>query len=147
MRLLGLLIVGLVLCGPTAALAQVRVSSGKSAAQTVKPADLVGQWAKQGEKTPTITIKADSTLVWVGKLSLSTPDGQSSKSDLLARWHPAGDTLVTTQAKDRNSLKAVEVPGGKTLRSVKLDGRLLTLTVLKTDAKPQVFERLDAAKP
>jgi hypothetical protein len=149
MRLLGLSIIGLGLGGPAAAQSPVRVTTATSAspAQAVKPADLVGQWAKQGEKTPTITIRADSTLVWVGKITTTTQDGQQSKNDLVARWHLAGDTLVTTQAKVRESLKPVDVPGGKTLRTVKLEGRLLTLNRLATTEGPQVFERLDAIKP
>jgi hypothetical protein len=138
MRLLGLLIMGLVLGGPTAARAQMRISLGKSAAQTVKPADLVGQWAKQGEKTPTLTIRADSTLVWVGKITLTTPDGQQSKGDLLARWHLAGDTLVTTAAGAKGEL---------VVGFVKLEGAVLTVSGPAKDAKPQVYERLGTAKP
>jgi hypothetical protein len=153
MRLRDLWIVGLVLGAPTAAAAQVRVTTGadKAAAQAVKPADLVGQWARQGEKVPAYTFRADSTFTLAGVGTGQGPNGEASL-DAVGRWRLVGDTLLISQPELQ--LGGQTVPGadgkaafnGDLIRLVKLSGRVLTTT--SRDAKIQrVYERLDAAKP
>ena len=117
MRLLGLVIVGLVLGHP-------------AAAQAVKPADLVGQWVQQGEKEPTLILRADSTLTIYSTGTVKLLMGQQRISSE-GRWHLTGDTLVV----------------GESRALVKLEGQFLTTTGLAKDAKPRVYERLATPKP
>ena len=95
MRLLGLVVLGLVFGRPALAQQQGQIRmSGQGELQsdrgnatpaavppgkTVTMADLVGQWAKQGQKEAYVTFRADSTYA-------PSENG---------RWHLAGDTLMT----------------------------------------------------
>jgi hypothetical protein len=132
MRLFGLVILGLLLGRP-------------AQAQTVKFSDLVGQWARQGEKTPAMSLRADSTLTAYKAFSMNMSDGSTHQLDATGRWRLAGDTLMLRDLQPRG-MEGAEKQAPMS-RLVKLNGRRLTLTELTKDAKSRVYERLDAPTP
>jgi hypothetical protein len=143
MRVLGMVIVGLVL-------------GGTASAQTMKPADLIGQWAKSGEKVPAFAFLDDSTVVVAQAIRLGSDQdfGQELPAvEAIARWRLAGDTLVVSDFKmaflqESGNLIPLPMDHLEALsRTVKLEGPVLTLTALEADAKPRVYTRLDAATP
>jgi hypothetical protein len=138
MRLLGPLIVGLVLGGPTAARAQVLVTAGK-AAPTAKPADLVGQWARQGEKEVRLTFRADSTMT--AKIGPDVGQGTAT-----GRWRLVGDTLLIRDYVVTIGGRQVSTEFGR--RLVALKDNQLTMTRVDTkESKSRVYERVSPAKP
>ena len=110
-----------------------------SVAQTVAPADLVGSWARQGEKEVRFAFRADSTL----SLLVSSNTGNSMAT---GRWRLKGDTLVVT--KIRMAGTGVQ-DGAMDRRVLTIKGNLLTMTrVGKTEQGPEVrvYERVDSLK-
>jgi hypothetical protein len=105
-------------------------------AQAVAPKDLVGSWARQGEKQPYATFRADQTVTMMFK-------GVQIKGDGVARgrWRLAGDTLFLTGmiGKLKGHSGNVTTPP----RLVAMKDRRLTITRLDHNPdfpKTQVYE-------
>ena len=103
------------------------VRPASSSAQTVKSADLVGSWARQGEKEVRFTFRADSTV-----------DAASNKGLMKGHWVLVGDTLVVADIE------------GMDRRVLSIKDKLLTMTRVEdsegTGSKTRVYERVDSVK-
>lgn len=89
----------------------------QASAQTVKPADLKGAWAPQGETKVRFNFLTDSTMMFF----ISVGSGnQIIEGTAKARWRLAGDTLLIEQAK-------VTVQGQVMEGGYSMDPRLVTL--------------------
>jgi hypothetical protein len=142
MRLLGLSIVALALAWPASARAQTTtlIDIAPPPPRGMKMKDLVGSWARAGEKEVRFTFRADSTV----SVSVQTNAGAGTAT---GRWRLMHDTLAINNF-------TVTIKGQKgsvkfDRRQVAIKDKKMTLTRVENGEqgpKMRVYERVDAPK-
>ena len=109
-------------------------------AQAIAPADLIGSWARQGEKEARFTFRTDSTMTASATTNVGPGVGTG-------RWRLVGDTLVVNNYMI--AVKDQKGPAKFDRRVLVLKDKLLTMSrVDHTETGPQarIYERVDSVK-
>ena len=140
MRLLSRSIVALALVWPVSAHAQATtlIDIAPPPPRGVTMKDLLGSWARLGEKEVRFTFRADSTV----SVSVQTNTGPGTAT---GRWRLAHDTLAITNFTIKGQKGSVKFDR----RQVVLKDKQLTLTRVdngEQGPKTRVYERVDSTK-